>query len=222
LLEADTSFIRNNIQSKVYGYYQFLRHVRGRTVFYCIIVFLAFGEFATRDFAALSAGFVLLLLTLLRLYYYRQSTHKFDAFVKDMTDSDFARQKFNQFDHENKGYLQVSDMSKLASVSGCCTRWLYETMFWRMDAQTNDGQVDVHEFVQFFLRYKEHSQMTEELLKERMYHNQYTASSGFDSKSKSPNKAANGGGVSLQANVYGSDNVAKAPPPVPAGNAQLR
>ncbi|ETO36376.1 hypothetical protein RFI_00687 [Reticulomyxa filosa] len=111
-------------------------------------------------------------------------------------------------------------MSKIASVSGCCTRWLYETMFWRMDSLTNDGQVDVHEFVQFFLRWKERTQMNEELLKERMSYNQYTSNAGFDGKAKSPNKDANPNTVPLQANVYGNDNNAatKMPPPPPSVN----
>lgn len=49
----------------------------------------------------------------------------------------------------------------------CCTRFLHEVVFWRMDAATNDGQIDVHEFVQFCTQYKKDMDKKRENKKDR-------------------------------------------------------
>ena len=35
------------------------------------------------------------------------------------------------------------------------SKWLHEIVFWRMDSATNDGVIDVHEFVQFCVTFKD-------------------------------------------------------------------
>ena len=44
VMEADTPFIRSNIQSRLYKYYQFLSQIQGRTLFYAFVSFCAFGH----------------------------------------------------------------------------------------------------------------------------------------------------------------------------------
>ena len=44
VMEADTPFIRANVQSRLYNYYQFLSKIEGRTIFYGFICFCAFGQ----------------------------------------------------------------------------------------------------------------------------------------------------------------------------------
>lgn len=44
VMEADTPFIRTNVQSRLYKYYQFLSKIEGRTIFYVFICFCAFGQ----------------------------------------------------------------------------------------------------------------------------------------------------------------------------------
>jgi len=71
-----------------------------------------------------------------------------------MGDASFARDKFETYDQDYDGYLKVSDVAGMVGKTPICTRWLYEIVFWRMDSATNDGVVDVHEFVQFCVRFK--------------------------------------------------------------------
>jgi len=44
----------------------------------------------------------------------------------------------------------------------CCRGWLKEIIFWRMDSSTNDGKIDVYEFVQFCLEFRQKQIVNEE------------------------------------------------------------
>jgi Ca2+-binding EF-hand superfamily protein len=66
-------------------------------------------------------------------------------------DSDTAREKFDQLDINGNSYLVLSDMSRILNGRGWLiwNLWLQEVLFWSIDARTNDGRVDLHEFVQY-------------------------------------------------------------------------
>ncbi len=51
--------------------------------------------------------------------------------------------------------MGIKDMEQIVGKVPIFKRWLWEVAIWRIDAATNDGQVDVHEFVQFFLKFKD-------------------------------------------------------------------
>ena len=44
----------------------------------------------------------------------------------------------------------------------CCRGWIKEIIFWRLDNATNDGKIDIHEFVQFCLDFRQNLQINRE------------------------------------------------------------
>ena len=62
-------------------------------------------------------------------------------------------------DEDGDGYLMLQDIDNLIDANFakccCCRGWLKEIIFWRMDSATNDGKIDIHEFVQFCLEFRE-------------------------------------------------------------------
>jgi len=167
VMEADTQFIRANIQSRLYAYYQFLAGIKGRTVYYAFIAFLSFGSFTRYDSLAIFGGMLLLLLTLIRFLLYLYSDRRLANMVFPMIDSSYARERFREVDIDADGYLQLTDIDSLVGGTKIMDRWFKEVIFWRIDAATNDGQIDVHEFVQFCVRFKESIATQERIEKQR-------------------------------------------------------
>jgi len=163
LMEADTEFIRMQLQERLYNYYQFLGTIEGRTAFYTILCFLAFGKFTVYDAMAIIGGQILFLLTITRWVLYRLSETAIDDFVITLSDSALIRAKFHELDREQVGFLTLSDVDQMVDEGFakccCCRGWLKEIIFWRMDGLTNDGKIDIHEFVQFCLEFREHQEI---------------------------------------------------------------
>ena len=91
MMEADTQFIRMQIQERLYNYYQFLSTIKGRTYFYTFLCFCAFGRFSIYDIMAVFGGIILLLLTLTRFLLYQWSETCIDDFVVLLHDSSLIR-----------------------------------------------------------------------------------------------------------------------------------
>jgi len=166
-MEADTQFIRANIQSRLYAYYQFLAGIKGRTVYYAFISFLSFGSFVYYDGLAIFCGMLLLVLTAIRFALYEYSDRRLANMVFPMLDSSYARDRFREVDQDADGYLQLADIESLVGTTKIMNRWFKEVIFWRIDASTNDGQIDVHEFVQFCIRFKGSIATQERIEKQR-------------------------------------------------------
>jgi len=166
MMEADTQFIRMQIQERLYNYYQFLSTVEGRTWFYTFLCFLAFGKLTIYDVMAVFGGLILLSLTLTRFMLYQWSESCIDDFVITLHDSSLMREAFKKLDTDNDGYLLMKDMDEMLDANFakccCCRGWLKEIIFWRMDQATNDGRIDIHEFVQFCLHFREELEISAE------------------------------------------------------------
>ena len=69
-------------------------------------------------------------------------------------------------DTDNDGYLLLKDIDNMIDAEFakccCCRGWLKEIVFWRMDHESMDGRIDIHEFVQFCLKFRENQQITME------------------------------------------------------------
>eukprot|EP01084_Bolivina_argentea_P136318 240079_1 len=165
MMESDTEFIRLRIQERLYNYYQFLAHVEGRTWFYLFLCFCAFGKLTIYDLMAIIGGGILFLLTVIRFALYHWSETCIDDFVITLHDSQVIRAKFKELDADNDGYLYKTDIDNVigAKKCCCCRGWLKEIIFWRMDQETNDGKIDIHEFVQFCLKYRANQKINTEI-----------------------------------------------------------
>eukprot|EP01084_Bolivina_argentea_P110524 197320_1 len=163
MMEADTEFIRMTIQERLYNYYQFLSTVEGRTYFYTFLCFLAFGKFTIYDIMAIIGGCILLLLTVTRFILYQWSETCIDDFIITLRDSTKIRKIFKKLDEDADGYLLLKDIDNMVDAEFakccCCRGWLKEIIFWRIDNATNDGKIDIHEFVQFCLNFKSKQQI---------------------------------------------------------------
>ena len=98
MMEADTQFIRMQIQERLYNYYQFLSTIEGRTWFYTFLCFLAFGKLSVFDIMAIVGGILLLLLTLTRFLLYQWSETCIDDVVVLLHDSEKIRYDFDMTD----------------------------------------------------------------------------------------------------------------------------
>ena len=87
MMEADTQFIRMQIQERLYNYYQFLSTIEGRTWFYTFLCFLAVGKFTLFDTMAVIGGLILFMLTLTRFLLYQWSETCIDDVVVLLSDS---------------------------------------------------------------------------------------------------------------------------------------
>jgi len=175
LLEADTQFIRSNIQSRIFGYYQFLSGLRGRNIFYAIIAFMSFSRLEIFSALALIAGVILTFFTLIRLILFDKSNDMLNELGNLVHDEASARDKFKSIDTDNDGYLQKTDMAKLFEFSdtkscGPCKRWLDEILFWRLDEHTNDGKIDTYEFVQYCISLKRQIELEKIKIEDRLAH----------------------------------------------------
>ena len=61
-------------------------------------------------------------------------------------------------DSDGDGYLLLKDIDNMVDAEFakccCCRGWLKEVIFWRIDQATNDGRIDIHEWVQFCLKFR--------------------------------------------------------------------
>ena len=145
----------------------FLHVFSGRTGFYTILCFLAFGEFSMIDAGAVVGGMILMVLTVTRFVLYQLSETCIDDYIITWAhDAQQIRNKFHGLDVDKKGYLTLKDIDNMMDPNFakccCCRGWLKEIVFWRMDKETNDGKIDRNEFVQFCLRFGQNQEVRRE------------------------------------------------------------